>query len=156
LMTHPPPGFRHIGDEPHPAYVSGERSRPPACRLSRAGRGRAGAQEARRNIAREGLMAVATETIDISRSPDDVFWDGTDFAQFRRWQGSVVSVRAEGESVLIGSRAVVTRRVGPRRVRATETITELTPPKTWEVRSSGGLPVTAIANGRIEPLNYGK
>jgi len=101
-------------------------------------------------------MAVATETIDISRSPDDVFWYVTDFAQFRRWQGSVVSVRAEGESVLIGSRAVVTRRVGPRRVRATETITELTPPKTWEVRSSGGLPVTAIANGRIEPLNYGK
>jgi len=40
-------------------------------------------------------------------------------------------------------------------VRATETITELTPPKTWQVRSSGGLPVTAIATGAIEPLDGG-
>jgi uncharacterized protein YndB with AHSA1/START domain len=101
-------------------------------------------------------MAVAAESIDISRSPDDVFWYATDFAQFRHWQGSVVSARREGESALVtGSRAVVTRRVGPRRVRATETITELTPPKTWEVRSSGGLPVTAIARGMVDPLDGG-
>jgi uncharacterized protein YndB with AHSA1/START domain len=101
-------------------------------------------------------MAVAAESIDISRSPHDVFWYATDFAQFPRWQGNVVSARQEGESALVtGSRAVVTRRVGPRRVRATETITELTPTETWEVRSSGGLPVTAIAKGRIESLDGG-
>jgi hypothetical protein len=101
-------------------------------------------------------MAVAAESIDISRSPNDVFWYATDFAQFPRWQGNVVSARREGESALVtGSRAVVTRRVGPRRVRATETITELTPTQTWEVRSSGGLPVTAIAKGRIESLDGG-
>ena len=49
----------------------------------------------------------------------------------------------------------MTRRVGPCRVRATETITELAPPRTWEVRSSGGVPVTAIAKGRIQPLDAG-
>lgn len=101
-------------------------------------------------------MAVAAESIDISRSPDDVFRYATDFAQFHHWQGNVVSARRDGESALVtGSRAVVTRRVGPRRVRAAETITELAPPKAWEVRSSGGLPVTAIAKGRIEPLDGG-
>jgi uncharacterized protein YndB with AHSA1/START domain len=101
-------------------------------------------------------MAVAAVSIDISRSPDDVFWYATDFSQFGRWQGSVVSARPEGKSARVtGSRAAVTRRVGPGRVRATETITELTPPRAWEVRSSGGLPVTAIAKGRIEPLDGG-
>lgn len=101
-------------------------------------------------------MGVAAESIDISRSPDDVFWYATDSAAFPNWQGNVVSARRGGEGALVtGSRAVVTRRVGPRRVRATETITELTPPKTWEVRSSGGLPVTAIANGKVEPLDGG-
>ena len=49
----------------------------------------------------------------------------------------------------------MTRRVGPRQVRATEKITELIPPRTWEVRSFGGIPVTAIARGTIEPLDGG-
>jgi hypothetical protein len=80
----------------------------------------------------------------------------TDFAQFGRWQGSVVSVRRDDESPpQAGSGAVVTRQVGPRQVRATEKITELTPPRTWEVRSFGGPPVTAIAKGRIDPLDGG-
>jgi uncharacterized protein YndB with AHSA1/START domain len=102
-------------------------------------------------------MAVAAHSIDISRSPDDVFGYATDFGQFPRWQGNVVSARPEGGSARVtGSRAVVTRRAGPRRVRRAETITELTPPKTWEYRSSGGgLPVTVISKGRIEPLDGG-
>lgn len=99
---------------------------------------------------------MATESIDISRSPNDVFSYATDFAQFRHWQSNVVSARREDESPLrAGSAAVVTRRIGPRQVRATEKITEMNPPKTWEVRSFGGLPVTAIARGRIDPLDGG-
>lgn len=99
---------------------------------------------------------MITESIDISRSPDDVFAFATDFAQFPYWQGNVISARCDGGSgPRVGSRAVVTRRVGPRRVAATEKITELTPPQTWEVRSSGGLPVTATARGTIDPLDGG-
>jgi uncharacterized protein YndB with AHSA1/START domain len=101
-------------------------------------------------------MPAASESIDISRNPHDVFAYATDFAQFGHWQGNVISVRQQEESPLrVGSEAQVIRRVGPRRVRATEKITELVPPKTWEVRSSGGVPVTAIAMGRIEPLDGG-
>jgi uncharacterized protein YndB with AHSA1/START domain len=99
---------------------------------------------------------MATESIDISRSPAEVFSYATDFGQYRHWQGNVLSVCQEDDSPpRAGSQAVVTRQVGPRRVRATEKITELNPPRTWEVRSFGGLPVTAIATGRIEPLNAG-
>jgi hypothetical protein len=47
----------------------------------------------------------------------------------------------------------VTRRIGPRELLTTEEITELTPPRTWEVRGVGGIPVIAIANGTIEPLD---
>jgi hypothetical protein len=49
----------------------------------------------------------------------------------------------------------VTRRIGPRLVRASEQITALTPPSSWEVRGSGGVPVTAIARGKIEPIEGG-
>ena len=99
---------------------------------------------------------MATESIEISRSPEEVFAYATDFAQFGHWQGNVVSVHPDGQSPpRTGSKAIVTRRVGPRPVQATETITELTPPSTWEVRGSGGIPVTAIARGRVDPLGGG-
>ena len=68
----------------------------------------------------------------------------------------MVSVRPNGQSPpRTGSTAIITRRVGPRQVQATETITELTAPSTWEVRSSGGIPVTAIARGRVDCLGGG-
>jgi uncharacterized protein YndB with AHSA1/START domain len=99
---------------------------------------------------------MATESIDIARNPGDVFSYATDFAHFPDWQGNVVSVRCGRQSPpRAGAQAVVTRRIGPRQVQATEQITELTPPETWEVRSWGGVPVTAIARGRIEPLDNG-
>jgi uncharacterized protein YndB with AHSA1/START domain len=101
-------------------------------------------------------MTEIVDSIDISRTPEDVFAYATDFARFADWQGSVVSVVPERASpVRIGSAAIVTRRVGPRRVRASEQITELTPPSSWEVRGSGGVPVTAIARGSIEPIDDG-
>jgi hypothetical protein len=56
----------------------------------------------------------------------------------------------------VGSRAVVTRRVGPRKLPATEEIIELNPPSTWAVRGVGGLPVVAIAKGTIQPLDDGE
>src|SRR5262249_51467795 len=85
-------------------------------------------------------------------SPEEVFAYATDFAQFGHWQGSVVSVHPDGQSPpRTGSKAIVTRRVGPRPVQATEAITGLTPPSTWEVRGSGGIPVTPSARGRVDP-----
>lgn len=101
-------------------------------------------------------MATIEESIEISRPPDEVFCYATDFSHFGRWQQRVVSARQDGnEPVAAGTTAAVTRRVGPRQVVTTEEITALDPPTTWQVRGSGSIPVTAIANGTITPLDAG-
>jgi uncharacterized protein YndB with AHSA1/START domain len=101
-------------------------------------------------------MAAIMESIDISRRPEDVFSYATDFSHFPDWQAGVVSARREnGGPLSVGSRALVTRRVGPRTSARTEEITELNPPSAWEVRGAGGR-LTAIAIGTIEPLDNGE
>ena len=101
-------------------------------------------------------MPAIVESIDISRPPEDVFAYATDFARFPEWQGGVLSARAEGDDPLaVGSRAVVTRRLGPRELPGTEEITELNPPRSWAVRGVGG-PLTAVVKGTIEPLDGGE
>jgi uncharacterized protein YndB with AHSA1/START domain len=101
-------------------------------------------------------MAAIVNSIEISRRPEEVFSYATDFSQFPEWQGGVVSARREGDAPLaVGTRAVVTRRVGPRHLARTEEITELNPSRTWVVRGVGGS-LTAIARGTIEPLDRGQ
>jgi carbon monoxide dehydrogenase subunit G len=101
-------------------------------------------------------MAKIVESIDIARRPEDVFAYAIDFSRFPEWQAGVASVRRHGDGPLgVGSRADVTRRVGPRDLPRTEEITELNPPRTWAVRGVGG-PAVAIARGTIEPLDDGE
>ncbi len=101
-------------------------------------------------------MAEIVESIEISRRPEEVFSYATDFSRFPEWQGGVVSARPRGDAPLaVGSRAVVTRRAGPRQLARIEEITELRPPRTWAVRGVGG-PVIATAKGTIEPLDRGE
>jgi carbon monoxide dehydrogenase subunit G len=100
-------------------------------------------------------MAELVESIDISRRPGDVFAYAADFSNFPDWQGGVVSARREGDGPLaVGSRAIVTRKLGPRKLARTEEITELNPPRTCAVH--GGGPLTAIAKLTIEPLDAGQ
>jgi len=102
-------------------------------------------------------MAVIAESIEIARRPKDVFAYAADYAHFPHWQRRVVSARQEGNAPLaVGSRAAVVRRVGPRRLLTTEEITELDPPRTWQVRGTGRLPVVAIAIGTVHPLDQGQ
>jgi uncharacterized protein YndB with AHSA1/START domain len=103
-----------------------------------------------------GKMAAIVESIEISCPPGDVFSYATGFAHFPQWQGRVVSARPEDDAPLaVGSKAVVTRRVGPRELRGTEEITQLDPPRAWQVRGAGAIPVIAVATGTIEPLDGG-
>jgi uncharacterized protein YndB with AHSA1/START domain len=101
-------------------------------------------------------MDVIEESIDISRRAEEVFSYATDFSHFPEWQGGVLSARREDDAPLaVGSRALVTRQVGPRKMPRTEEITELDPPRTWTVRGVGG-PLVAIARATIEPLDDGR
>ena len=100
-------------------------------------------------------MAAIIETIEIGRSSQDVFAYATDFSHYPDWQGGVASARPESDAPpAVGSRAVVTRRVGRRELTAPEEITELSPPRTWSVSAVDG-PVAATAKGAIEPLGEG-
>jgi uncharacterized protein YndB with AHSA1/START domain len=102
-------------------------------------------------------MAEIVASIEISRRPEDVFPYVADPSHHPEWIESVVSVRREDDAPLaVGSRVLATRRVGPRKVRYTEEMVELHPPRTWANRGVGGIPVIAIAKGTVEPLDDGK
>ena len=102
-------------------------------------------------------MAGIVASIEIARRPEDVFASAADPSHHPEWIGSVVSARPQGDGPLaVGSSALVTRRVGPRQLPTTEEITELNPPKSWANRGVGGIPVIAVANGTVEPLDGGE
>lgn len=101
-------------------------------------------------------MSAIKETIDISRPPEDVFSYVTDSSHLPEWQENTVSVRPVGDAPLaVGSRAVVTRRIGRREIPMTVEVTELDPPRSWHVRGVDG-PVRGDVKGTIEPLGDGE
>jgi uncharacterized protein YndB with AHSA1/START domain len=101
-------------------------------------------------------MAPIVESIDISRRADDVFTYVTDPAHLPEWQESAVSVRREGDGpVAVGTKAVVTRRVGSRERAMPVELSEVNPPLSWVVRGTDG-PVRGIVKGTIEPLGDGE
>jgi uncharacterized protein YndB with AHSA1/START domain len=101
-------------------------------------------------------MAAIVESIEIARRPEDVFSYVTDPAHLPDWQESVVSVRREGEGpVVVGSRVVVTRRVGRRDRAMTVEMSELNPSSSWAVRGIDG-PIRGMVQGTVEPLENGE
>jgi len=98
-------------------------------------------------------MAPIVESIEIARSPEDVFSYVTDPSRLPEWQESVVSVRRDDDGpITVGSRVVVTRRLGRRAQAMTVELAELNPPSSWAVRGIDG-PVRGNVKGTIEPLD---
>jgi uncharacterized protein YndB with AHSA1/START domain len=93
-------------------------------------------------------MAEIVESVEISRRPEDVFSYVADPSHHPEWIHNVVSAYREGDAPLaVGSRVLVTRRVGPWELRYTEEMAELNPPTSWANRGVGGIPVIAFASG---------
>jgi len=99
-------------------------------------------------------MAPIVNSIEISRRPEDVFAYATDPTHLSDWQESVVSVRGD-RPFTVGSKVVVTRRVGRVERAMTNELTELTPPRTWGVRGTDG-PIRGKVKGTVEPLDGGE
>src|SRR5262249_61774805 len=79
-----------------------------------------------------GTMAAIVDSIEISRRPEDVFSYVTDPSHFPEWQGSVVSVRPEGDGRLtMGSKTTVVRRGGNREMLTNEEGREAHPAAHW-------------------------
>jgi uncharacterized protein YndB with AHSA1/START domain len=101
-------------------------------------------------------MTSIAATIEIGRPPEDVFAYVTDPSHLPEWQGGVVRAeRLDEGPVAVGTRAVVTRRIGRREQSMTIEIAELHPPRTFAVRSLDG-PVRGENRGTIEPLDDGR
>lgn len=99
-------------------------------------------------------MTTIVESVEISRSPADVFAYVTDPSHLPEWQESVVKVKHDEASVQVGQRIVVTRKAGPREMASTAEVAALDPPRTWAIRGVDGS-VRGSVKGRVEPVNGG-
>jgi len=100
-------------------------------------------------------VAPITNSVEIARSPEQVFAYVTDPSRLAEWQESAVSTRLEGgDAPAVGSRVVVTRRIGRGERTMTVELTELNAPTSWAVRGIDG-PVRGNVKGTVEPLDDG-
>lgn len=99
-------------------------------------------------------MAPMVNSIEISRSPEDVFAYVTDPSHLAEWQESVVSVHADSP-LTVGGKAVITRRVGRGERTMINEVTEVTPPRSWRLRGIDG-PIRGSVKGTVEPLDEGR
>jgi uncharacterized membrane protein len=100
-------------------------------------------------------MAAISESIEIFRSPEDVFAYLDDLARHGEWQEQIVSARIEPEGpTRVGTRATETRRVAGLEQTITYEITEHTPPRSYAFRGVGG-PIRVSGQGSVEPVGDG-
>lgn len=98
-------------------------------------------------------MVSITSSIEIDRTPEEVFAYAVAPANLPQWQENVVS--ASGDTPLgVGSRVVTVRRLGKREQSMTMEMTAYDAPHGWSMKGIDG-PVRALVDARIEPLGDG-
>jgi uncharacterized protein YndB with AHSA1/START domain len=101
------------------------------------------------------MSAIVTST-EVDRPAAEVFAYATDPTRFSEWQKGVVDGRMDGPagatgSPAVGSKRVMTRRIGGADRSATSELVHIDPPRTWRVRGLDG-PIRAAVDVLIEPL----
>ena len=100
-------------------------------------------------------MAPITTSVDIARSPEDVFAYITDVQRHPEWQEGLVSVTVETDGpVRVGTRVVHRRKLGPQTVSTTSEITAYDPPRLLSFRGIDG-PIRGEGSQRVEPAGEG-
>lgn len=101
-------------------------------------------------------MAPIVHSVEISRSPEDVFAYLTDFSNATEWQENLVSANVEGPGPFgVGSRVKMTRRIGRAERKMTTEVTEHNPPRSFAFRGIDG-PIRPIGKGTVEPVGEGR
>jgi uncharacterized protein YndB with AHSA1/START domain len=101
-------------------------------------------------------MAPLTHTVEIARSPEEVFAYVTDPTKFAEWQDAVVHAAPKSSTPFgEGSQISLTRKVGKREQTMTSELTEYAPPRSYAFRVVDG-PVRARGRGTFEPLDDGR
>jgi uncharacterized membrane protein len=100
-------------------------------------------------------MAHIATSVEIARSPEDVFAYIADMPRHPEWQDGLVSVTVETEGpTRVGSRVVHQRKLGPRTVATTSEITGYEPPRVVSFRGIDG-PIRAAGSQRVDPVGDG-
>jgi uncharacterized protein YndB with AHSA1/START domain len=103
----------------------------------------------------EEQMAPIVSSFDIARPPEEVYRYMTDPSRVPEWQESALDARVEGAGpATVGSRVVMTRRIGRGERAMTMEITSQEPPKSFGARGIDG-PIRAIFNQTVEMLDDG-
>ena len=100
------------------------------------------------------LMAPITTSIEVARSPEQVFAYVTDPSTMHEWQQGCVSGQLDTPTARVGSKCTTIRAIGGREREVTTTITECDPPRRWADRGIDG-PIRAIVAVTVEPLADG-
>jgi uncharacterized membrane protein len=98
---------------------------------------------------------VITHSIEINRSPEDVFAYVDQLERHGEWQGEIVSATRETEGpVGVGTRVHEIRKMGRREIDASYEITEHDPPRRTAFRGTVGL-IRPVGTVTIEPAGDG-
>jgi uncharacterized protein YndB with AHSA1/START domain len=100
-------------------------------------------------------VTTITHSVEIDRSPEDVFAYVEDLARHGEWQDTVfaTTVTPEGPTG-VGTRATETRKMGNREQTVTYEVTEHNPPQSFAFKGVDG-PIRPIGRGNIESLDGG-
>jgi uncharacterized membrane protein len=113
----------------------------------------AGARVAR--TTEEEQMAQIVNSIEINRSPEDVFAYMDDLSRHGEWQDDIQSVRVETDGpTRVGTRATDKRQMPGGAREITYEITEHDPPRRAAFRGVNG-PVRPVGTVTVEPLEGG-
>ena len=101
-------------------------------------------------------MAPIVETVEIAKSPQEVFAYLDDLSRHGEWQEQIESVEVQTDGpTRVGSRAVDTRRIPGGRRRMTYEITEHDPPRRAAFQGLDG-PIRPRGSVTVEPLDDGR
>src|SRR5690348_5814422 len=101
-------------------------------------------------------MSTIVESIEINRSPEDVFAYIDDLARHGEWQTQIVSTTIDTAGpTQVGTRATDIRRVPGGKQAVTYEITERDPPRRASFRGVNG-PVRPVGTVTVEPAGEGR
>jgi uncharacterized membrane protein len=97
-------------------------------------------------------MAHIATSVEIARSPEDVFAYIADLPRHPEWQDGLVSVTVETDGPSrVGTRVIHRRKLGPKTVATTSEITQYDPPRVLGFRGIDG-PIRGEGTQRVEPV----
>jgi uncharacterized protein YndB with AHSA1/START domain len=99
-------------------------------------------------------MPPITMSLELARTPQEVFAYVTDPAHMPEWQQGCISGALDSPQTHVGSRCTTVRRIGGGERAVTTEITEYDPPRRWADRGIDG-PIRAAVGVTVEPLAGG-